>query len=63
MMLPHGGVSDGFGPLAELLESGHGAVEDVFPNCPVAVHVSNLEMAPWFLGSWRKPATCPMSPP
>ena len=50
MMLPHGGVSDGFGPLAELLESGHGAVEDVFPNCPVAVHVSNLEMAPWFFG-------------
>jgi arabinogalactan endo-1,4-beta-galactosidase len=48
MMLPHGGVSDGFGPLAELLESGHGVVEDVFPNCPVAVHVSNLEMAPWF---------------
>ena len=50
MMLPHGVISGGFGPLAELLESGHSAVEDVFPNCAVAVHVSNLEMAPWFFG-------------
>ena len=28
--------------------TGHSAVEDVFPNCPVAVHVSNLW---WHRGS------------
>tara|TARA_B100001057_G_scaffold498025_1_gene603805 strand:- start:1121 stop:2224 length:1104 start_codon:yes stop_codon:yes gene_type:complete len=50
MMLPHGGVSDGFGPLAELLNAGHDAVETVFPNCKVAVHVSSLEIGPWFFG-------------
>ncbi len=50
MMLPHGGIEDGFEPLSELLAAGHQAVEDVFPNCQVAVHVANLEAAPWFFG-------------
>ena len=48
MMWPHGGIDSGFGPLAELLASGHEVVEQVFPNCQVAVHVSSLETAPWF---------------
>ena len=48
MMLPLGGVEDGFGPLADLLAAGHAVVNDVFPGCKVAVHVSSLEIAPWF---------------
>ncbi|MBO73900.1 MAG: hypothetical protein CMD33_01355 [Flavobacteriales bacterium] len=50
MLLPHGGVGDGFSPLAELLHGGHDAVDAVFPDCMVAVHVSSLEMATWFFG-------------
>ena len=48
MMLPLGGVEDGFGPLADLLTAGHAVVNDVFPGCKVAVHVSSLEIASWF---------------
>ena len=48
MMLPHGSVVNGFGPLADLLTAGHEVVNEVFPNCKVAVHVSSLDIAPWF---------------
>ena len=48
MMLPHGGIENGFGPLADLLAAGHDVVSEVFPNCKVAVHVSSLDIAPWF---------------
>ena len=48
MMLPHGGVGSGFVPLADLLSSGHDVVSQVFPHCKVAVHVSSLDIAPWF---------------
>jgi arabinogalactan endo-1,4-beta-galactosidase len=50
LMLPHGGVNDGFGALAELLNAGHDVVGEVFPDCQVAIHVSSLEIAPWFFG-------------
>lgn len=48
MMLPHGGVGSGFVPLADLLSAGHEVVSQVFPHCKVAVHVSSLDIAPWF---------------
>ena len=48
MMFPHGSIQNGFGPLSELLTTGHEVVEQIFPNCKVAVHVSSLETAPWF---------------
>ena len=48
MMWPYGSIDNGFGPLAELLSAGHEVVEQVFPNCQVAVHVSSVETAPWF---------------
>ena len=48
MMLPHGSVANGFGPLADLLNAGHNVVSEVFPGCQVAVHVSSLDIAPWF---------------
>ena len=48
MMFPHGGVANGFGPLADLLNAGHNVVSGVFPECQVAVHVSSLDIAPWF---------------
>jgi arabinogalactan endo-1,4-beta-galactosidase len=48
MMWPHGALDQGFGPLSSLLAAGHDAVEAVFPDCQVVVHVSNLTMAPWF---------------
>jgi arabinogalactan endo-1,4-beta-galactosidase len=48
MMLPYGGIDNGFGSLAELLSSGHEVVEQVFPNCQVVVHVSSVELAPWY---------------
>ena len=48
MMLPHGSIENGFGPLADLLAAGHDVVSEVFPNCKVAVHVSSLDIAPWY---------------
>ena len=48
MMFPHGSIENGFGSLSQLLNAGHGVVEQIFPDCKVAVHVSNLETAPWF---------------
>ena len=48
MMHPHGTLDDGFGSLASLLQAGHEAVTLSSPGTLVAVHVSSIDLAPWY---------------
>ena len=48
MMHPHGTLDDGFGNLASLLQAGHEAVTLSSPGTLVAVHVSSIDLAPWY---------------
>ena len=48
MMHPHGTLDDGFGNLASLLQAGHDAVVLSSPGTLVAVHVSSIDLAPWY---------------
>ena len=48
MMHPHGAMDGGFGNLASLLQAGHEAVTLASPGTLIAVHVSDIHLAPWY---------------
>ena len=48
MMHPHGTLDEGFSNLVSLLQAGHEAVTLSSPGTLVAVHVSDINIAPWY---------------